>query len=816
MLTALIVLLIVLILVAVAALVLVLLYGWTVLRPLARTKGKQVLPGLGGQVEILRDQWGIPHIYATSEADLWQAQGFIHAQDRFWQMELQRRLAQGRLAAIFGAQALEADRLSRTIGFSRAAVQEFEVLDADARAILEAYAAGVNAHLEAIGTRLPAEFSVLRSKPEPWTVVDSLACARVIAWSMSGNWESELLRTLLVERLGPERAAGLEPEYPAGNPTIVPGKEGLQQVAGLLLSQYDLSRHWFGAPGQSGAGSNAWAVDGKHSATGKPILASDPHLPVQMPCFWYENHLETNGGENDRTGLRLAGVSTPGLPGIWMGHNDAIAWGTTNTPADTQDLYIEQPHPTDPAQFRFQDHWEAAQVLVEWIEVREQAEPVSFPVTITRHGPLLNGLLDEAERKRFPSLALHWTGHELHGFLPALLRLNRAQNWSEFQTALQTWTAPTQQFVYADRQGHVGTIMAGLVPMRGEGVGAVPAPGWTGTHEWTGWVPAAELPQVLDPDAGFVVSANHKAAGDEYPHFLSLEWDPGFRARRIADVLKSKPRHTRRDFEVLQNDTLSIPAQQLAAYFSTLNPGNPWERTALRQLVEWNYRTGRESAGAAVYELCYLHLLEKVYGDKLGPALPGYLGQARNPLFSLSNFQGRAPARLLQLLEEDDLYWYAAGGRHRTREELLAEVLRDAVKTLLETVGDNPRRWQWGRFHQATFRHPLGTTRLGWMFSRGPYALDGDNDTVSLAAVPLKLPINFAHVAVAYRQIIDLDDFDRSLSVLNTGQSGQPGSPHYADQIEPWREGEYHPMLWSRTEVEAYLENRLILVPGSV
>lgn len=814
MLTALIVLLIVLILVAVSALVLVLLYGWVVMRPLARTKGEQVVPGLQGQVEILRDPWGIPHVYATSESDVWFAQGYAHAQDRLWQMELQRRVAHGRLAAIFGAQALDADRLSRTIGFGRLAAREFETLDAETLAVLEAYAAGINAYLAVIGTRLPVEFTMLRLKPEPWAVVDSLACARVIAWSMSGNWETELLRTLLVERLGPERAAGLEPEYPAGNPTILPGKVGLQQVAGLLLSQYDQFRQWFGSPGQPGVGSNAWAVDGKHSATGKPLLASDPHLPAQMPCFWYENHLEVSQDAGRPAGLRLAGVSTPGLPGVWMGHNDTMAWGTTNAPVDTQDLYVEQPNPGNPTQFRFKEAWEESQVVTEWIEVREQPDPVVYPVTITRHGPLLNDLLTEAERTNYPPLALRWTGHEVQGFLPALLRLNRARNWHEFRDALDTWAAPAHHFVYADREGHIGTILAGLVPVRGEGVGALPAPGWTGTHEWTAWVPAAELPQAVDPDAGFVVNANHKTAGDDYPYFLSLEWAPGFRARRISDVLKSKPRHTRRDFEVLQNDVLSLPAQQLVAYFSVLNPNTPWERTALRQLVEWNYRTARDSVGAAVYELCHLHLLEQVYGDKLGPALPGYLGQARNPLFGLTSFQSRASARLLQLLEEDDFYWYAAGGRHRTREELLSEVLRDAVQTLLETVGDNPRRWQWGRFHQVSFRHPLGTSRLGWMFSRGPYALDGDNDTVVLAAVPLKLPVNFANVVVAYRQLIDLDDFDRSLSVLNTGQSGQPGSPHYADQIEPWREGEYHPMLWSRAQVEENLETRLLLKPA--
>lgn len=801
--------LILLIIAGLLALGLVIVYAWVVLRPQAQIKGSLPLPGLHASVEILRDRWGIPHVYAASEDDLWFAQGVIHAQDRLWQMELSRRVAQGRLAELFGAQGLQADRLSRIVGFQRSARRELETLPPETLTALQRYADGVNAIIAHTSRKPPAEFTLLRFTPEPWSPLDSLACARVFAWSLSGNWESELLRAALLSHLGPERTADLEPEYPAGAPLVAPGVEGLQQVAGLLLSQYDLLRGWFGAGNHAGVGSNAWAVDGKHAATGKPLLASDPHLAVQMPCPWYENHLEVN----EAGGLRVSGASQPGLPGVLHGHNAHLAWGLTNAPIDTQDLYVEERHSQHPHLYRFQDGWEEAQVLSETIRVRGQEQPVSLEIVSTRHGPLINGLLPAPEGDAHPPLALRWTGHEANGFVHALLGMNRSQTWADFRAAAQQWATPVQNIICADHQGAIASLTVGLVPIRDQGLGLVPAPGFSGSHEWTGWVAADALPQAVNPDSGYVVSANQKLAGDDYPFFLTLEWADGFRARRIADGIRSKPRHTRRDFEVLQNDLLSLPAQQMVSYFSVLNPTDPWERTALRQLVEWNYRTDRDSAGAAVFALCHVYLLQNVFGDKLGSLFDRYLGQAHSPLFPLNYFQGRASHRLLQLLDQPDAYWYAAGARNRTRDELLQEVLTQTVKTLVETVGDNPRRWQWGRFHQVVFRHPLGETRLGWLFSRGPYAVDGDGSTVAQSAYPLKAPLGFVNVTSAYRQIIDLDDFDRSVTVLNTGQSGQPGNSHYTDQIEPWREGEYHPMAWSRAKVEEVVEQRLLLEP---
>ena len=804
MLTAILIVLILLIALGLLALAFVLLYAWVVLRPLAKTDGSVPVLGLQNPVEILRDQWGVPHIYANEETDAWFAQGFVHAQDRLWQMELNRRVAHGQLAALFGAEMLSVDKFSRTIGFSHSAAIELNNLDASTKQTLQQYADGVNACIAQMGQRLPAEFTLLRFQPSTWTPLDTLACAKVFAWGLSSNWESELLRNALVEKLGPERAADLEPMYPTNNPLTVPGHVGLQEVAGFLLSQYDQIRQWFGAGGHPNAGSNAWAVDGKHSATGKPLLAYDSHLGVQMPCPFYENHLEVANG------LRVTGASLPGIPGIFVGHNAFLAWGSANAPVDTQDLYVEQAHGENPHLFLFAGEWQAAEIRAENIEVRGQ-EPTTHEVVVTRHGPLITDFLKPEEQNKLVSL--RWAGNNTNGFVSALLKMNHAQNWPEFVAAAQNWHSPIQNIIYADVHGETACLTVGQIPQRTTGLGLIPAPGWTGTHEWNGWIPFDELPRLINPANGFVVTANNKTVGDDYPHFLTLEWADGFRARRIEDALKSKPRHTRRDFEVLQNDVLSLPAQQVVSYFSVLNPEDAWERTALRQLVEWNYRTDRDSVGATVYELCHIFLLQTMFADKLAGLSEAYFGTAGHKLTEFNSFAGRASTRLLELLDQPDAYWYASAARRRTREELLQEALSQATKTLIRTVGDNPRKWQWGRFHQVAFNHPLGKTRFGWLFSRGPYAVDGDGNTILQSAFPLQAPVSFVNVAVAYRQIIDLDDFDRSVTVINTGQSGQPGSPHYADQIEPWREGEYHPMAWSRAKVEEVAEHRLVLTP---
>ena len=451
---------------------------------------------------MLRDRWGVPHLYAETAADLWFAQGFVQAQDRLWQMEQMRRVAAGRLSEGVGEEGVRIDRLARVIGFRRAAEAQVEHLTAASRLMLERYAAGVNTFLDLYRNRLPMEFALLGLKPEPWTLADTLSISLLLGWALSHNWLEELARVSYYTRLGPDRAAELLPDYPVENPSVLPGEIAGELHRQLRQAYADLDAY-LGLT-TSNQGSNNWVVSGAHTLTDKPILANDPHVTVSIPGLWHLIHLETN----DET-VRLVGASLPGAPGILIGHNQHIAWGVTAALPDVMDLYVEERHPQDPARFRFGEGWEEAQVREEDIIVRGQAQPFRQRVTITRHGPLINDLLQEHERN-FPPLALRWTGHEPFSSADAFAALVRARDWEDFRQAVSHLVTPALSFVYADQANNIGFIAAGRVPIRSQGKGLVPSPGHTADHEWVGFIPLDDLPQSYNPASGQLFSANNR------------------------------------------------------------------------------------------------------------------------------------------------------------------------------------------------------------------------------------------------------------------------------------------------------------------
>nr|HRJ42414.1 penicillin acylase family protein [Caldilineaceae bacterium] len=586
--TLLVVLVVLFVLVALFGGVFLYVYWWLIQRALPDLSGTLPLTGLTGPVEILRDERGIPHIYAQNQADLFRAQGFVHAQDRLWQMEQNRRIASGRLSELFGVAALDVDRFSRIVGFWRAAQAELATLEPEMVALLEQYVGGINAYIASRPGRLAPEFNLLRRQPEPWTPLDVLAFSKVMGWSLSVNWESELVRLQLANQLDPLLAADLEPDYPPHNPAITEalGETSMRLVstAGLLLRQYEQLRTWLG-PSGSNQGSNNWVVGPKASSNGRAILCNDPHLALTMPGVWYENHLHcqenVDGGPQtaDRNSqfatrnLHVSGVTFAGAPGVVIGHNERIAWGVTNAFPDVQDLYIERPHPEKPNHFAYGDGWEAARVIEERIVVRRQNHPHIEQVVITRHGPLIDRLV--ANTGTTP-LALRWQGHEPGRLLHAIVGINRAQNWEEFDTALADWSVPAQNFVYADVDGNIGYRLAGDIPIRRAGLGLLPAPGWTDEYEWTGIIPHDELPTVFNPPSGLIVTANNKLTGDDYPHFLGVEYFPGWRARRIEEMLKEKRRLSLRDMEQIQLDTTSLYAEALAPILASHQSEDPF------------------------------------------------------------------------------------------------------------------------------------------------------------------------------------------------------------------------------------------------
>lgn len=816
-------LLILVILIALVGGLLLYLFWWRIQRCVPDLDSELVLSCLEGRVEIRRDKHGIPHIYAQSRADLWRSQGFVHAQDRLWQMEQNRRIAHGRLAEVFGAAALEADRFSRVIGFRRAAEAELAASDAETRQVLEWYAEGVNAYIQSRPGRLAAEFNLLRIQPEPWTPLDTLAYAKVVGWALSINWESELVRLQLLAQLGPTAAAELEPDYPARSPLILEGVNSetltrLLSTAGLLLNQYEAVKGWLGIV-EGGQGSNSWVVAPKASLNRRALLANDPHLAVSMPNIWYENHLVCPD-------LEVSGASFTGAPGVIIGHNAELAWGMTNALVDVQDLYLERTHPDDSTLFEYNGQWERATVLEETIYVR-RGQPHVEQVILTRHGPLISGLIANVDDVHAQlathnlQLSLRWVGHEPGQITRSILKLNEATDWEEFCAALADWSAPAQNVTYADGRGNIGYLLAGKAPRRDQNLGLLPAPGWHDGHEWGGYIPPEELPRLYNPPSGRIVTANNKLVGDDYPHFLGVEFDPGWRAARIEEMLVEKDRYTLRDMEEMQLDTMSKYAQALTPWLTLINSEEPFEKTALGALRKWNFRMDADGHAPTVFHYLLLQLLTMVFGDKLGAAQNGYFAKSVTPLFLVHGFFLRAQSRLLELLDQvEHSTWYAErreGGesRPRTREELLQEALSAAIRQLRQHTGDSTRLWSWGKVHQLRYVHPLGSVRLlRNLFNRGPFPVGGDAHSPNVTRHAPQLPLGLVQVAAGYRQIYEVGVWDRAQTVTSVGQSGHPFSPHYDDQIILWREGVYHAMPWSEEVVRQATAFRMILHPG--
>ena len=508
-------------------------------RPVPKPSGRAVLDGLHAPVEVIRDEWGVAHIYAANNDDLFFAQGYVQAQDRLFQMDLNRRLGLGRLAEVTGPLGVAFDKFARYLGWPRAARAQADLSDPTTAAVIAAYSAGVNAF---IATQPPpAEFRLLAYRPEPWDALATSAWGTVLAWGLSCNLESELLRAWLLDELGPERAADLTPVYRPDYLTTIPDEAiGRRLAEGLLSAFRETVAHGpVGAPlvGQS-LGSNNWVVSGARTASGRPQLANDPHLPPVFPTIWYAIHLY--GGD-----YHVAGFTLPGVPGVVIGHNEHCAWGITNAFPDVQDVYIERFHPDNPTHYEVNGVWQAAEVTQEVIHVRGLRDVV-ITVRATRHGPVFSDLLSggAAVPSAHADLAYDWTLFRTGNHLRAALTINRATDWASFREGLRHWAFPGQNVVYADTAGTIAYMMPGLVPRRRNGYGLTPVPGWSDDFAWDGFIPFDELPCYVNPSEGFIATANNCMAGDSYPHWLTGEWLTDYRVRRIRALLAEQPKLT--------------------------------------------------------------------------------------------------------------------------------------------------------------------------------------------------------------------------------------------------------------------------------
>ncbi len=780
----------------------------TVRRCWPKTDGTVEVEGLQVPVTIIRDDWGIPHIYASNAHDLFFAQGYVHAQDRFWQMEFSRRIGSGRLSEILGESALGQDRFIRTVGWHRAAQRDLEQMGEGPRTVLEDYAEGVNAYISTHQGRLGLEFAVLgltgtTVDVEPWAPLNSVTWGKVMAWDLSGNRKTELLRAHVADRLGTTVVDDLVPPYSDDYPVIVtdtPSAASLQTVPDVALEPLAL--------GDGGhLGSNNWVVAGERTETGMPLLANDPHLGIQMPSIWYEIglHCEPVGPDCP---YEVVGASFAGTPGVIVGHNERIAWGVTNLGPDVQDLFIEKVNPENPDQYAYQDQWRDMEIVREQIKVAGRDDPVVVDVRLTHHGPIINdvaGGTEETWAFGWQPLALSWTGLQPGTLVKSILLLDQADDWDSFRQALSYWDAPGQNFVYADVEGNIGYQAPGRIPIRAAGDGTRPVPGWTGEYEWVDTVPFDALPSAFNPTEGYLVTANNAAVPADYPYLITQDWAPGYRACRICQMIESDPALSIDDMRAIQADNTPVWTQEALPYLTALSSDHPRLAEAIELLRTWDGRATRDSASAALFEAFRLHLIDATTDDELGEDL---LKEARPQVMNA----------LLNMLPDQMAVWFddVTTPERETRDEILLEALEEAVADLTESQGSRMETWQWGRMHTASFENQsLGQCGIGpveALFNRGPFPVDGTLATVNQADYSLSNPYTVSTIA-SYRHIIDLGDLTRSVSMHTTGQSGHPFHRHYDDMIAPWRDVEHHPMLWEREDVQANAEGVLTLTP---
>ena len=791
-----------------AVLVVVAAAGWYLLfrRPLPLVSGTVNAPGLDAPVRVVRDRRGVPHVYASSAADAAFAMGWVHAQDRGWQMEFNRRVAAGRVSEFAGAEGVPADRFMRRLGLMRVAEAEARALEGEARQLLDAYTAGVNA-VWSSGQPRPVEMQLLRLRPDPWRPADSLALAKLLNYGLAVNMDMEMQRLELLRRLGPERAAKLNCIYPDTNPTILAETaKAAGGNGGDALELFQEASRWIPA-GSHGAASNSWVVDGTMTATGRPILCNDPHLPPGAPSIWYQAHVVA-GDDFESTGVTLAGLPFP-----IIGHNRHVAWGYTNSFADVQDLVIEELADGTARRYRTEDGMEEAEVRQERIRIKGRPDPVVEEVVVTRHGPLLERWQD-GESGTWRGLALQWTALAPGRSADALLALQRAHDWESFRAAYVHLDGPSQNVVYADTEGHVGYLLSGHVPVRRKPATGLPVAGWTGDAVWKRVLTIDEVPQSLDPAEHFVVTANNRVVGDDFPHYVGMDYMNGYRALRLRELLAGRTGLKMSDMATIQMDVVCPPAREVAKLLQQVTCAVPLAEEARRNLVGWDGTLDPEAAEPCVYEAFMRRLTRYALEPLCGEHWRLAAGELDNPVFGFAgNLIGRITPELLRRWRDGDESWFDGTTNWN---DVARRALEDAVADLRRVAG-GPRRWRWGRLHALPVEHVLGRKRpLNLIFNAGTVEVGGDTDTVMQAAYVPAEPYRTRAWTPSWRQVLDVGDWDACTGIHYPGQSGHPGSRHYRDMLRDWLRNRQHQLAWSGEAVAAVAANTLLLTPAPV
>ncbi|NQT11235.1 MAG: penicillin acylase family protein, partial [Planctomycetes bacterium] len=726
----------------------------------------------------------VPHIYAKSEGDLFFAQGFVAAQDRLYQIDMWRRVAVGETAEVLGPEAVVRDRFARLVKYRGPLREEWASYGPDTRRIVGAFTRGVNAYIDYVGDRLPIEFQLLGYRPGKWEPEDCMGRTSVLA--VAFNLRREIARAEMVASVGAEKTRELMP----GDPDVPYGPAPGLDLSGIdrsLLAGYEavVAPVRFGAREEA---SNNWAVDGSLSASGKPMLASDPHRSIGLPSLRYLVHLNAPG-------WNVIGSGEPALPGVAIGHNERIAWGFTVVLTDQADLIVEETNPADPNQYKVDDRWETMEILRETVPVRG-AKPVSVELRFTRNGPVLH-----EDRGRHRAYALRWMGSEpgTAAYLSSLA-VDRAGNWEEFLQAVEGWKAPSENLVYADVDGNIGWVAAALTPVRKGWHGLLPVPGADGAYRWQGFLNVEDLPQAYNPADHVLATSNHNILPAGYPHEISFDWVPDYRYRRVRERLAEKEKLTLDDFKSIQHDNVSIPGRQLARLLSEVEVSDPKLERFVTLMTAWDGALTKDSPAAPLYAI-WLGELKRGF---FGPKTPKHLIKAaadRNGI-----------AEMLGQLTDPTEAWFGDGAA-RKRDQLVRATFARAVRKTQEALGDDPSGWAWGRLHHVLFEHPLAELGPAYAeaFNIGPVPSGSGPYTPDQA----RYDEGFSRLhGATYREVFDLADWDKGMATSAPGQSGQPGSPHYDDLLPLWENAEYFPLAFTRKKVEAVTRRRLVLKPA--
>jgi len=761
---------------------------------------------LSAPVEIVRDRHAVPHIRASSRNDVAFGLGYAQAQDRLWQMEINRRIAAGRLAEVFGPAALNTDKFLRTLGIRRKAAVAFGALKPETQAYLQAYADGVNVFLSTRMGFLPPEFLAFDIAPEPWTPTDSLGWLKMMAWDLSGNWGNELARLGLARRLTKQQIEEFFPPYPGDGPIALADRTELyRKVADAI--DFDRLMNLLPSPPPEGIGSNNWVVNGKHTVTGSPLLANDPHLGLTSPAIWYFAHLSSPQGD-------VVGATLPGVPGVILGHNDHIAWGFTNTGPDTQDLYIERVSTEDPTRYVTPTGTAPFDTHREIIKVRGEPD-VTLTVRETRHGPVISDVHDGARRAVNDGyvLSFAWTAlRDDDTTADAVVGLESISTWPGFVENFRRYVTPQQNIVYADQDGNIGFLAPGLIPTRrpdNDLKGLAPAPGWDARYDWTGFIPFDDLPRSFNPARGIIATANNKIVSDSYPYFLTSEWAEPYRARRIDQMLRERDIHSVESFKQIQGDVMSLMAADLlplmlAAPVKT-GPRNPEISTGRDLLAGWDGSMAANRPEPLIFAAWYRELTRLVLADELGESFVP-LWQSRPQLMKniLRNIGGQSR-------------WCnnVATGRATACADLIAEALDRAFDDLKPRYGADVSRWRWGDAHYALAEHrPFSKVPLLKSLFEVSAPTPGDTFTIDVGRnnpADDRAPYANRH-APSLRAIYDLADLNRSQFIHSTGQSGHPLSPYYRDYAAAWVAVQYIPISAKPADYEAGAIGRLRLI----